>query len=45
MVDMSAIAGMISALKGASDITKAMVDLRDAAAVQGKVIELQGKNT
>ena len=43
MVDMSAIAGMISALKGASDITKAMIGLHDAAIVQGKVIELQGK--
>jgi hypothetical protein len=42
MVDMSAIAGTVSALKGAVDITKAMIGLRDAQAIQSKVIELQG---
>jgi hypothetical protein len=40
MVDMSAIAAMMSALKGASDITQAMIGLRDAQALQTKVIEL-----
>lgn len=43
MVDISAIAGMVSALKGASDISKAMLDIRDAAAMQSTVIQLQGK--
>jgi hypothetical protein len=41
MVDISAIAGMVSALRGATDITKAMIDLRDGAMIQSKVIELQ----
>jgi hypothetical protein len=40
MVDVSAIAGTVSALKGAMDITKAMIGLRDAQAIQAKVIEL-----
>lgn len=40
MVDIAAIAGTISALKGASDIAKAMIGLRDAQAMQVKVIEL-----
>jgi ribosomal protein S27AE len=40
---MSAIAGMMSALKGATDIATAMKDLRDATMVQNKVIELQAK--
>jgi hypothetical protein len=43
MVDVAAIAGTISALKGASDIAKAMMGLRDAQAVQGKVIELNNQ--
>jgi hypothetical protein len=43
MVDVSAIAGTVSALKGATDIAKAMIGLHDAQAVQAKVIELNGK--
>jgi hypothetical protein len=43
MVDISAIAGTVSALKGATDIAKAMVGLHDAQAVQTKVIELNAK--
>ena len=43
MVDISAIAGTVSALKGAVDITKAMIGLHDAQAVQAKVIELNAK--
>lgn len=43
MVDISAIAGTVSALKGATDIAKAMVGLHDAQALQAKVIELQAK--
>jgi hypothetical protein len=40
MVDVSAIAGTVSALKGAMDISKAMVGLHDAKVVDAKVIEL-----
>lgn len=36
------IGAMVASLKAAGDITKAIVGLRDAAAIQGKVIELQG---
>ncbi len=43
MVDISAISGMISALKGAMDISKAMIGLHDAQATQIKVIELNTK--
>jgi hypothetical protein len=43
MVDISAIAGTVSALKGAVDITKAMISLHDAEAVKAKVIELNAK--
>ncbi len=43
MVDISAIAGVVSALKGATDIARAMKDLNDAAAIQGKVIQLNAK--
>jgi hypothetical protein len=43
MVDMSAIAGALSALKGANDIAQAMIGLRDAAAFQSKLIEFQAK--
>jgi hypothetical protein len=38
---MSAIAGAISSLNAAVNITKAMKDLRDWSIVQSKVIELQ----
>lgn len=41
MVDIGAIGAMVSALNGAITITKGMVDLRDAAAFQSKVIDLQ----
>jgi hypothetical protein len=43
MVDVSAIAGTVSALKGAMDIAKAMVGLHDVQAMQTKVIELNSK--
>jgi ribosomal protein L37E len=43
MVDVSAIAGMMTALRGATDISKAMLGLRDAAMIQDKVIELNAK--
>jgi hypothetical protein len=43
MVDISAIAGTVSALKGATDIAKAMVGLHDTQTVQAKVIELNAK--
>lgn len=43
MVDISAIAGAVSALKGAMDITKAIITLHDAEAIKVKVIELNGK--
>jgi hypothetical protein len=43
MVDMSAIAGALSALKGANDIAQAMIGLRDATAFQSKLIEFQAK--
>ena len=43
MVDISAIAGAISALKGANDTAQAMIGLRDAAAFQSKLIEFQAK--
>ena len=42
MVDLMAIAGLVSSLKAATDISKTMVGLRDAAMIQSKVIELQG---
>jgi hypothetical protein len=42
VVDMTAIAGLVSSLKAATDISKAMIGLRDTALIQGKVIELQG---
>ncbi|MEE7478435.1 hypothetical protein [Methylobacterium hispanicum] len=41
MPDISAIAGIVSSLKAATDISKAMLDLRDGALIQSKVIELQ----
>jgi hypothetical protein len=43
MVDVTAIAGTVSALKGATDIAKAMVGLRDAKVLQAKVLELNAK--
>jgi hypothetical protein len=41
MVDMGAITGMAASLRAAAEITTAMIGLRDAAKLQGKVIELQ----
>ncbi len=35
------IAGGLSALKSASELTKAIIDIRDLSVVQGKAIELQ----
>lgn len=43
MVDISAIAGALSAFKAANDIAQAMVGLRDTAAFQTKLIEFQAK--
>jgi hypothetical protein len=43
MVDMSAIAGTVSALSGAMNIAQAMIGLRDTQMIQAKVIELQAK--
>ncbi len=43
MVDISAIAGTVSALKGAMDISKAMIGLHDAQAIQSKIIELNAQ--
>lgn len=43
MVDISAIAGALSALKAANDIAQAMIGLRDTAAFQTKLIEFQAK--
>jgi hypothetical protein len=43
MVDMSAIAGTMSALNGAVDIAKTMIGLHDAKAVEAKVLELNSK--
>jgi hypothetical protein len=43
MVDVSAIAGALTALKGANDIAQAMIGLRDAAQFQSKLIEFQAK--
>ena len=43
MVDISAIAGALSALKAANDIAYAMIGLRDAAQFQSKLIEFQAK--
>jgi len=42
MVDMTAISIVSTSLKTAADITKAMIGLRDASLIQGKIIELQG---
>lgn len=43
MFDIAAIAGAVSALKGAKDIAEAMVGLRDAEAFQAKRLELQSR--
>ncbi len=41
MVDMTTIGVIANSLNAAVNITKAMIDLRDAQAIQSKVIELQ----
>ena len=41
MVDMLAIQGLISGLQSATDITKALYQLKTSADVQAKVVELQ----
>ena len=42
MADMSAFGAVVTSLRFAGDITKAMVALRDHQMIQAKVIELQG---
>ena len=42
MLDAGSIASVVGSLKVAADITKGFLDLKEAAAIQGKVIELQG---
>lgn len=42
MPDMGSISAAIGGLKTAADIAKGFLDLKEAASVQGKVIELQG---
>jgi hypothetical protein len=42
MIDAGSIAAAIGSLKTAADIAKGFLDLKEAAAVQGRVIELQG---
>ncbi len=41
MVDMSSIVALAGSLKTAADITKTVVEIRDATKLQAKVIELQ----
>lgn len=43
MVDISAIAGMISALQGAAEIMKGMIGVRDASVLGGKIGELNAR--
>ncbi|NEV78547.1 hypothetical protein DYI24_16015 [Rhodopseudomonas sp. BR0C11] len=43
MVDVSTIAGALSAFKAANDIAQSMIGLRDAAAFNTKLIEFQSK--
>ena len=43
MPDIGAIASALSSLKAATDIAKTMIGLRDAQAMQAKVIELNGQ--
>ncbi len=42
MIDIGSMAAVASSLKAAGDITKAAIGLRDAQALQAKIIELQG---
>jgi hypothetical protein len=41
MIDASSIAAAVGSLKAAADIAKGFLDLKEAAGVQGRVIELQ----
>jgi hypothetical protein len=41
MVGITELSALMTALKGAKDLAESMVGLRDAAAMQGKVIEFQ----
>jgi hypothetical protein len=43
MVDVSAIAGAVNALKAAKDVIEAMIGMRDDAAFREKQLELQSK--
>jgi hypothetical protein len=43
MVDVGAIAGMLSAIKSARDLSKAVLDIRDEAMIRESIIALQGK--
>jgi hypothetical protein len=43
MVDITAIAAAAGSLKTAYDLSKAALELRDAAAIQGKVLEMQAQ--
>lgn len=43
MPDLSALAAALSSLNAAKDIAQAMIDLRDGAAFQAKLIEFQSK--
>jgi len=43
MPDISSIATIFTSLKAAKDLAEAMVDLRDAAAFQSKLLEFQSK--
>lgn len=43
MVDMTAIASMITSIKAVKDIAESIVGLRDAEMIRGKVFELQSK--
>jgi hypothetical protein len=41
-IDMGSISALTTSLQSAVEIAKALIGLRDAAAIQGKMIELQG---
>jgi hypothetical protein len=43
MPDVLAFAGMIQSFQAITNITKALIGMRDAAMIEGKVIELQGE--
>src|SRR6202030_3815203 len=43
MIDMTAIASMVTSVKAVKDIAESIVGLRDAEMIRGKVFELQSK--